>query len=64
MFLDWEYAAPGLPALDYAALAVDWGLPLAELAVASGLPTALLEDAILVYTAICGRWHAGLAAQA
>ena len=54
--LDWEYAACGAPAFDYAAICVEWGLPLERLR--EHAPTDLEEliHAVELYRYTCGLW--------
>jgi len=54
--LDWEYAAPGSPAFDYAAMALEWGLPLERVHEKSGIDLAVLNDAAMVYSYTCRLW--------
>lgn len=60
VLLDWEYAAAGWPAFDYAVLVVDWAMPAEAVTAASGVSTVALEDACTLYRALCGWWAQGL----
>ena len=56
IFIDWEYAAPGLPVFDLAVLVCDWKLPLAEVSAHTGVPPAPLEEACALYDQLCTWW--------
>jgi thiamine kinase len=55
--LDWEYAAPGFIAMDYAALSVDWNIADAIIVERSGLDPKVLDMAKQLYTYICQLWQ-------
>lgn len=55
--LDWEYAARGFVAMDYAALSVEWGIDSAEIIKRVALEPALLETAKTIYLYICRLWQ-------
>jgi thiamine kinase len=55
--IDWEYAAPGWPAYDYAALCVEWKIKPEELQHSSGLSLDELNFAIDLYQHICQLWQ-------
>lgn len=68
--IDWEYAARGLRALDYAAFAREWGLDDATIATRSGIDIQLLSMAGRFYRYQCRLWetialsrHTGSASQ-
>ena len=54
--LDWEYAAPGSSAFDYAAMAIEWGLPLEHVHEISGIDLTVLNDAARLYLYTCRLW--------
>jgi thiamine kinase len=56
IFIDWEYAAPGLPVFDYAALVCDWKMPLVEVSAHADIPPDLMEDACTLYAQLCRWW--------
>lgn len=58
LLIDWEYAARGWTVLDWATLAVDWGLPREDIVRQAGVPAAVIDDACALYTTICALWHA------
>jgi len=53
-FLDWEYAAPGWPAFDYAALSVEWNIPIDKLALVDGIDD--IKTSIELYVYFCDLW--------
>ncbi len=55
-FLDWEYAAPGWPAFDYAALSVEWNIPVDKLESADGIGIGELKKAVDLYVYFCNLW--------
>ncbi len=55
-FLDWEYAAPGWQAFDYAALAVEWNIPVDRLALADTVNIDDIKKAIDIYVYLCDLW--------
>jgi thiamine kinase len=55
-FLDWEYAAPGWPAMDFATLSVEWKLAPEQLLSATGIDALQLKQAIALYTHLCELW--------
>ena len=55
-FLDWEYAAPGWPAFDYAALSVEWNIPVDKLVLRNGLDIDEIKEAIDLYVYLCDLW--------
>ncbi len=56
IFLDWEYAAPGWPAFDFAALSVEWNIAIEKLR----LPPYVSHDEVLLatelYVYLCELW--------
>ncbi len=54
--LDWEYAACGSPAFDYAAISTEWGVPIERLHGYVGIDSATLNDAARLYQYICRLW--------
>jgi len=54
--LDWEYAAPGWRALDYAALAMEWGIATDGPSLPGGLDRREFEAACGMYRHLCGLW--------
>lgn len=54
--LDWEYAARGFIAMDYAALAVEWKLGDAEILDRVSLEPVVLEKAKTLYLYLCRLW--------
>ncbi|MEX2479336.1 MAG: phosphotransferase [Gammaproteobacteria bacterium] len=56
VFIDWEYAAAGLAAFDFAALVCDWQLPAGWVSECSGVPRARLDDACALYAVLCDWW--------
>ena len=55
-FLDWEYAAPGWPALDFAALSSEWNIPVDKLATSNGIDIEEIKQALDLYVYLCDLW--------
>lgn len=55
--LDWEYAARGLPLMDYAALAVEWEIDSLTVAEKTGLEPGLIAGARSIYCYLCALWE-------
>jgi len=55
--IDWEYAAKGLLAMDYAALAIEWGIEDNIVLANSGIDPELLTMAKKLYTYLCNLWQ-------
>ena len=55
--LDWEYAAPGFIAMDYAALSIDWHIADAIIVERTGIDTTVLDIAKQLYGYICQLWQ-------
>jgi thiamine kinase-like enzyme len=55
--IDWEYAAHGLPVMDYAAMAVEWGINDATLLAQTGIKPELLAMAKALYGYLCALWE-------
>jgi hypothetical protein len=55
--LDWEYAARGIVAMDYAALAVDWKIADIEIVERTGIDPTQLDMAKQLYRYICHLWR-------
>lgn len=55
--LDWEYAARGAVAMDYAVLGVAWNIDSDEIANRTALEPDLLELAKTIYLYICQLWE-------
>ncbi len=55
--LDWEYAAPGWPAFDYAALSVEWNIPVKKLALTEEINIDDVEKAVELYIYLCKLWQ-------
>lgn len=55
--LDWEYAANGLLVMDYAALAVEWGISDETVMAHSGADLELLAMAKKLYIYVCRLWE-------
>lgn len=55
-FLDWEYAAPGWPAFDFAALSTEWNIPINKLALQTGIDTEEINEALSLYYFLCNLW--------
>ncbi len=56
--IDWEYATRGLQLIDYAALAVEWGMAENEVAARSSMDVHLLAPAKTLYRYLCALWEA------
>ena len=56
--IDWEYAAHGLPVMDYAALSVEWGIDDASILEGTSFETELLLKAKTLYRYLCLLWEA------
>jgi thiamine kinase len=54
--LDWEYAAYGSPAFDYASIGAEWGVPIERLPRYVGIDAGALNDAARLYQYICRLW--------
>jgi thiamine kinase-like enzyme len=55
--IDWEYAARGASAFDFAAISAEWQLPLAAVGHATGLETRVLAHAARLYEYTCALWR-------
>ena len=55
-FLDWEYAAPGWPAFDYACVLCEWELPLKSPLIPSSMNKDKIEQAMSLYLYLCDLW--------
>lgn len=55
-FLDWEYAARGWLAFDYAALCTEWKLEIKNIPLASPIPEEEFELALKLYYHLCELW--------
>jgi thiamine kinase len=56
--IDWEYAANGLPVLDYAALSVEWEIEDALVVEQTGIDPGLLTMSKSLYRYLCQLWEA------
>lgn len=56
--IDWEYAARGMVVMDYAALAVEWGIDDTVVVARSGIEPGLLTMAKALYGYLCVLWEA------
>jgi len=56
--IDWEYAVHGLLVMDYAALAVEWGLDNETVCAKTGIDVDVLGLAKGVYAYMCHLWEA------
>lgn len=54
--IDWEYAARGFIVMDYAALAVEWGIEDAVMVKKTGLDPGLFALAKQLYSYLCKLW--------
>ncbi len=54
--LDWEYAAYGAPVFDYAAICVEWSVPIGRLQEHTGADLEELRHAVALYRYTCGLW--------
>lgn len=55
--LDWEYATQGFVAMDYAALAVEWGIKTEVIIDRTGIDPTVLDMAKQLYRYICDLWQ-------
>ncbi|MFT5133182.1 MAG: thiamine kinase [Gammaproteobacteria bacterium] len=55
-FLDWEYAAPAWAAFDYAALSVEWGIPIEKLPISNKMTIEEINRAKYLYRHLCDLW--------
>jgi thiamine kinase len=55
-FLDWEYAAPAWPAFDFAALSLEWNIPLDKLPSPDDIQGAEIIQAADLYVYLCDLW--------
>jgi thiamine kinase len=55
-FLDWEYAAPAWPALDFAALSVEWAIPVEQLPLPAHISVKDVLLASELYIHLCDLW--------
>jgi len=55
--LDWEYASRGFVAMDYATLAVDWGITDTEIVARTEIAPPVLDMAKKTYRYLCRLWH-------
>jgi len=55
--LDWEYAALGWPVMDFAALAIEWGIANDVIVDRTGIDPASLSRANTLYRYICALWE-------
>ena len=55
--IDWEYAAKGLLVMDYAALAVEWGINDGDVVGRTGVEPELLSVAKVLYKYVCALWE-------
>lgn len=55
--IDWEYAALGMPIMDYAALAIEWELDSALILERTEFEPELLIDAKHLYGYLCSLWE-------
>jgi thiamine kinase len=55
--IDWEYAAQGLPVMDYAALSVEWGISDATVLECTNFELELLLKAKMLYRYLCLLWE-------
>jgi len=58
--IDWEYASQGLVVMDYAAVAVEWGIEDEIVLVQSGVDAELLGMAKAFYAYLCDLWVAAM----
>ena len=56
IFIDWEYAAFGIDAMDFATLVCDCEIPAATVISHTELAADTLEAACRVYRALCEKW--------
>jgi thiamine kinase len=57
-FIDWEYAAPAWPAFDFAALSVEWSVPVEQLNLPDGINIDDVLKASEFYVYLCDLWSA------
>ena len=57
-FLDWEYAAPAWPAFDFAALSVEWAIPVEQLPLPAHISVYDVLQATEFYIYLCNLWSA------
>lgn len=57
-FIDWEYAAPAWPAFDFAALSVEWAVPVEQLILPGHLDISEVLQASEFYIYLCDLWSA------
>jgi aminoglycoside phosphotransferase (APT) family kinase protein len=55
--IDWEYAAQGLPIMDYAALGIEWGIDDKIIIKKTGLEAEQLTLAKNLYKYLCALWE-------
>jgi len=55
--IDWEYATKGLLVMDYAALAIEWGIEDKVVVTQSGVDPELLATAKSLYKYLCALWE-------
>ncbi len=56
--IDWEYASKGLAVMDYAALAIEWGVEDQLVLKGSGIQPEALNQAKILYRYLCVLWAA------
>lgn len=56
--IDWEYAAYGLPVMDYAALSVEWGIEDSVVVEQTGIDPDSLSLGKALYRYLCQLWEA------
>jgi thiamine kinase-like enzyme len=54
--IDWEYAARGILAMDFAALSVEWGIDDARIREHTGIEPGVLVMAKVLYGYLCALW--------
>ncbi len=57
-FLDWEYSAPGWPVFDFAALSVEWNIPVSQLILPCKIDVNEIIHASELYKYLCDLWLA------
>ena len=57
-FLDWEYAAPAWPALDFATLSVEWDVPVEQIKLPEQITINEVLQATDFYIYLCDLWLA------
>lgn len=55
--IDWEYAAKGLLVMDYAAMAVEWGIDDGVVMARTGVEAEMLDMAKALYKYLCALWN-------